>query len=513
MSDYGIITLFFFGIILVEFAAVMLLNDGVFTYALDDPYIHLAVAENLANTGLYGVNPSEVSAPCSSPLWPFLMVPFAGLQWFEYAPLLLNTAAGFLTCMILIGRVRRIIPPVPDDWKGTLLRAALVGGALIATNVIGVVFTGMEHSLQVLLAVCVVEGMLRHTEGRKPGAWFEIAVVIGPWVRYENLALTLAAVIFLFMSGQRGKALLLGSAALAGLAAFSAYLYSLGLSPIPASITAKSTFEGQQPFIAALRNLKTSMGLGRGMLIALSVSLLFGIALASRGTRIWRLTACCIALAGSLHLVAGAYGWVNRYEIYILISMMLGLAGLVPKALEDSGIRPGRRLGWVMLPLFATVGFPYIQGLAMVPMASNNIYTQHFQMHRFVVSHWRKPVAVNDLGYVCFRNSQYVLDLWGLASPKALSARLKNEHPDWISELSEEHGVKLAMVYTPWFPSRPASWRRVATLNISGKLVTPAWHEVSFYATEPRYIPEILDALSNFNETLPDGAVLKTFAE
>ena len=36
--------------------------DGHFVYAIDDPYIHLALAQNLAH-GHYGINPGEASSP------------------------------------------------------------------------------------------------------------------------------------------------------------------------------------------------------------------------------------------------------------------------------------------------------------------------------------------------------------------------------------------------------------------------------------------------------------------
>src|SRR5262249_14612423 len=69
---------------------ILLHDGGHFTYTLDDPYIHLALARNIAFGG-YGINPGEPAAPSSSILWPFLLAPFARLPAiFELAPLLLN---------------------------------------------------------------------------------------------------------------------------------------------------------------------------------------------------------------------------------------------------------------------------------------------------------------------------------------------------------------------------------------------------------------------------------------
>ena len=49
------------------------LNDGVFTYAQDDPYIHLSIARTLAMHGVWGLSPDEFAGASSSPLWTGLL--------------------------------------------------------------------------------------------------------------------------------------------------------------------------------------------------------------------------------------------------------------------------------------------------------------------------------------------------------------------------------------------------------------------------------------------------------
>jgi hypothetical protein len=287
--------------VMAGFLSILWINEGVFVYSLDDPYIHLAVAEELAEHGHYGVNSGELSAPCSSPLWPFLMVPFAGLPHFDLVPFVVSSLAGLATALLALGRVRRMLPQTSEGRAGDLMRVGVTLFFILGTNTVGLVFTGMEHSVQVLLAVLVVEGMLRLAEGEKPAAWFDLAVVAGPWIRYENMALTLAAVAMLFILGRRRQALVLGFISAGGVVAFSGYLVSMGLSPVPASITAKSTFAGADPLMAALRNLKGSLASGRGMLVALATSLLVGTAMLRRVEWPWKIAALCLALAGMLH--------------------------------------------------------------------------------------------------------------------------------------------------------------------------------------------------------------------
>src|SRR3954447_15747321 len=75
-------------------------TGGHFVYALDDPYIHLALAENLAH-GHYGLNATEFASPSSSILWPFLLVPLTGTSVHGLLPLALNVVFGLAAAALL----------------------------------------------------------------------------------------------------------------------------------------------------------------------------------------------------------------------------------------------------------------------------------------------------------------------------------------------------------------------------------------------------------------------------
>jgi hypothetical protein len=218
-------------------------------------------------------------------------------------------------------------------------------------------------------------------------------------------------------------------------------------------------------------------------------------------------------MAGLLHACCGAYDWYHRYECYIFAALLYGILTLC----ADLAGRPTRR--WTHASTFVPamfglgIAFPYIADLFTVPLAANNIYEQQFQMHRFATGWWKKPVAVNDLGWVSYRNDAYVLDLWGLGSHAALKARLDGRDRSWMSQMAEQHGVGLAMVYEGWVPARAAGWIKVGELHLSRARITPAASVVTFFATSPAWVQEIENALLDFRQTLPPGVRLITRAD
>ncbi len=64
--------------------------DGVWTYALDDAYIHLAIAHNLGWHGVWGVSNTSFASSSSSPLWTVLLAGVLRLWNSDLAPLVLN---------------------------------------------------------------------------------------------------------------------------------------------------------------------------------------------------------------------------------------------------------------------------------------------------------------------------------------------------------------------------------------------------------------------------------------
>jgi hypothetical protein len=490
-------------VVLVLFVTIRHRDDGIFTYTLDDPYIHLALAQSLAH-GHYGINPGEPSSPSSSVVWPLLLVPFASRPWNVYAPLLWNLLFC-ATAAWLIGRtVDRLafegLDPAPARLKWPT-RFALAAALMLIANLAGLTFIGMEHGLQVLLAIACAAGMAEVFAGRPMPAWALGAAILGTVVRYEAFALVAAVAITLYGQRRIRAAWTVVGLSLIGPSLFSVFLISRGLPALPSSVLVKASvysFHGGVVF-TAIATMMQSIYLGIHEATwweQLGVALLLAYLTwreQQRSRRFVLAGALCVAL---LQLAIGKFNWFNRYEVYALIfTITIAAAALIETT------RLAR--GWLAGCLFA-LGIPYTIGLYEIPAAAANIYQQQYQMHRFLAGFSGPVIAVNDLGLVSYNRPAglYVLDLWGLASPEA--SRQARKDAGWLEAITEAHAARLAIIYPYWYPDgAPDDWQPLGTMCITGRRISIGDKCVVFYSTTIGDAAALQPEVTAFSRTLP----------
>lgn len=97
--------------------------------------------------------------------------------------------AALILVLVWRSLVRGLGEPVsrrPGLGAQGLLAAVLLTFA-IGTNLIPLIFTGLEHSLQVLCCVAVVAGLFEESDTGRVPAWLWLALVLAPTVRCECL--------------------------------------------------------------------------------------------------------------------------------------------------------------------------------------------------------------------------------------------------------------------------------------------------------------------------------------
>ena len=479
---------------------ILHLNGGQFSYSLDDPYIHLALAERLSH-GVYGINPGETVTPSSSILWPYLLVPGVGSAWHPFLPLFYNLLLGSLSAWLIGSMSRGFAWLEPGSHR--FLRCWLLSLLLVlAASLVGLTFTGMEHVLQGLIAVSCAYGLMEAYHLRPVPGWCVALVILGPAVRYENFVLCIALAVGLYAQRRSGLAFLTLILSLLIPASFAVFLLRHGLPPLPNSVLAKgAAFASQKGVVANLLATMRTNSL-RYLLVwkrwptTIFLPILLILVWRARRVKPHFLVLVGATLAVLLQMLAGSYNWFHRYEVYTTIfAIMIVLS--VSTAMQL------RIPFWTVVLLLLFADLPYVNTLVSTPRASQNIYQQQFQMHRFV-EQYGGNFAANDIGWVSYElpSSVYMLDLFGLASSEALHQVQKT--PTWLDDVTRRHKVGLVMINPVWFPITPRDWKPVARLTLGVPSAIAASSDVYFYQT-PFGTPQDRENLALLLHTFASG--------
>lgn len=500
----------FLAIYFVITYGILSFTDGRFIFTLDDAYIHFALAENILN-GHYGINLEEYSAPASSILWPYLMAPIMLLKnefTIAYAVfainILLTIATMYVYWLTLIASLRN--SGTINNLAGLFVCAALLIFLTINTNLIGLPFLGMEHSLQVFVCASIAYGCIKTITAEKMPWWLFIAIVLAPLIRYDAIAVSLPAALFLFLTGYIITSTIAVATSIAGLFAFGLFLQSKGLGFFPSSILSKSSVatSGEQGALietlwAFWHTLKTNLDAKQSLILILLAVCMALSSFNHKNKYKLRILSGAFFIAICLHFVAGRFDWFDRYEIYILAPAFL-IAVFIFKTLLFRQLQQMSSALYVLLILVATpvLANKYIKNNLVIPESAFNIFEQQYHVHRFLTEYYKKPVAINDLGYPSFQNNAYVLDLWGLGSYESLNKRKTEPDSLWIGEMAEKKGIELAIIYDYWFPQKPENWHKVAETYLSGPRHTAGGSTVSYYAVDCRFHQELAEKLYQF---------------
>ena len=484
----------------VLIALILLRTDGALIYTLDDPYIHLALAQEILRGG-YGINPGEAASPSSSILYAPLLAPLLALGFGDWSPLILSWTGMGVALWLLAGATAPLV-------AGSRIFAILIALVLpLSINGFALPLTGMEHPIHAAATVAVILGIWHSAQGRVPG-WLIPAILLTAAIRFEGYGLAIAAILTLLALRQTRAALITLLLLTALTLAYAATMHALGLPPLPSSVMVKSQVSAAAADADALglmrrllENPVQALSNRWGLIFAVASINLAALTLAPRVTRQTRAVAFMGFSVLAAHLLVGRYGWFGRYEVYAVAALLCTCLLL----LQSFG-RGATVLAFVILT-YSDPG--YLLVTTQTPAAALSIHEQQHQMHRFATRYFPHPVAVNDLGWVAYDNDQRVLDLWGLGSEAARRlTRQSGRTTDTLRQLTAGE-TTYAMIYDIAFAGAiPSEWCRIATLTTSR--VIAASDEVAFYLLDTTLEAPMRAALAEFAASLPPGATLTT---
>jgi hypothetical protein len=471
-------------------------TDGRLFYALDDAYIHMAVARNLAEHGVWGVTAFQFSSSSSSLLWTFgLGVAYTVLGVREWVPLVLNVAFSLGALAVAEVALRRLgAPPLP--------RGVALGGLVVAFPMTGMVLMGMEHPLHLLLTIAfaavAVEALARpagapREERRRTGVLCLLAALLAA-SRYEGLFLVGLVGLLLLLRRQVARAVAIGVAAVAPVAAFGALSVANGWYVLPNPLMVKAVGEGAstlsrilKPFgsedIAFLQN-------NRAMPILLALGVLAVAAHLRARREPWRpqvlfplLLAGMILLHG--HFVFSPMYWAYRYDAYLvgfgLVAAAVATAGWPARGTLPRGA-PAALVVALLVPALSDVReglFPEAEIEGM-----RGVYGEQYQTAQLLLGHYPDAtVIVNDLGAPTYFTRARILDLVGLGNVEPVRIMRRGPYTSRdVVEWTAPFRPRIAVASLGWsvvVPLIPEEWVRVAVVEMP-----PHWNRVAFFAVD-----------------------------
>lgn len=490
------------------------------TYALDDPYIHLAIAKNWVQHGVYGVTPERFTPSSSSLLWTLLL---AGLVVFLGPQGWIPLGLALLFAGMAVWAAWRILRDlcagqVLVQWAGLLLFVVVVPLAPL-------VLSGMETSLQVFLTLAFAWETARilRQDAKEPltrRAWIGL-VLLGmafSATRYEHLALIALAALGLLLRRRWGLAAALLGAALLPVVIFGLVSMANGWFFFPSSVMVKAFVQGETLWSDPQRLFMDRIDLlwSQHHLQVLVVPALAGLLIslfwrfASAGLR-W--LAFLFIPAAAAHVLFGHLGWFYRYEAYIVglgWVVLVSMLGALVKSVTWSSWRWWLRAAAAVIVVIYAV-FPLaergMRAWREIPGGMTNIYDQQIQMMRFLRTYYAgQTVAINDIGAISLWGEVGIIDLAGLGTVETARA-LQQRQPlrPVVRDLVQQKGVKVAIIYQHWFPpDLTAGWTSVGTWTVE-KQVTLGGATVIFYAVDPREAQALRQHLLEFSPNLPPG--------
>ena len=424
-------------------------TGGKIVYLIDDPAIHLTLAENLAHHGTWGVVPGTFQSASSSPLWTLLLSGFVGVASGLRAigiplsdrvgPLVLNVAAGLWVINLLANQQRVLLPSLrrPFDALGTVALAVYVLFLPALT------LLGMEHVLQMALVLSAVTLFQRKAQGHALGwpGWLPyVLVALATLVRFEDLFVVAGlAVGFMAMSvpglapatgvrpwrDQLKQATLVVVAAAVPFLGFVAFNKLMGQGLLPNSVLAKGQgvtgTEGNAFQARVILNRLTSDPMLGAMAVLVAGALMVGW----RQQRRYTFPAIAFLVATGIHVTFAQVGWYERYQAYLIALGVLVLLAIADEVVPSTRRPPARAVLVPMLVLVALLlGVTKISLTTELRTAVQDTYQQRYQAGRFLGRYYDgEPVATGELGYISLEHDGPITDLLGLGDYEVLRAR------------------------------------------------------------------------------------------
>lgn len=497
---------------LIQVLLIYKANDRHFVYPLDDTYIHLSIARNIADNGTWGINKYEFESASSSLLYPILLaLYYKYISPTDLSPLAINIVFAIVILGLMYGIVLRYNLSMTYS-------IALYACVIFLTPLPVMIIIGMEHTLQIAidLAYIIISFYILSRNGKHNIVElliFAILSIMVSAIRYEGIFLIFLIAICFIMRRQYGNAFVGLVLGLLPVIIFGFYSLCHDGYFLPNSLLLK----GNSPKLSFYGNFMFIHNWWRKLYISphlLSIIVVLAFSLFMRNDR--RVlddvfSSIIILLIGLIliHTMLAGVGWFFRYDAYLVaLGVLTGLVAI-------SDIRPDltkiKKMGLVIILLAIALPLVYrsVDSFFRLAQASRNIYDQQFKMAEFINKYYStEAVAINDIGAVSYFVNGNILDMYGLASKEVVGLKIHRKYTKYdIFRMIQSRNINIAIIYDRWFIGLiPDEWIKIGEWTLKDNVVC-ADPTVSLYACNRAEARKLGDYLVEFNKLVPASSV------
>lgn len=480
------------------------LLNGEFCYALDDSFIMMALAKNLAFHGVWGLTPYEFSSTASSPLFTIILAQFFKVFGKNiFMPLIINVAALFFLFAFVAGKSAQ---RGMNSWQIWIM----LMGLFFLMPVPILLFGGMEHILHILIALVVLDRVAGHGKNCNPLWLFFWGLLLGS-IRFEGLFEIALLVLWLWKDRAWIAGFVLGAGGILPTLILGFYSLEQGWFFFPNSLILKAYGMNVQETGNALGYLWSLMMKAANHPHAMAAGFVLYLLADWKIYRNEREKELIFVVLGIsiLHFLFARYNHVYRYEAYLM-----GIAWVVAwnqlstlsQTVSSSSLfrffREKASFSLLILVLIFSPLYRSAESYAVGTRAMCNIYDQQVQMARFVQQYYPKEtVGVLDIGALAYYSDCRILDIWGLASMEFARLKLSgNLAPDAVNRIFEKHRSWLAVIYGNNL-NHP-NWRKMRSWVIYRNAVCSR-DTISFICLKAEKEKSLLQNIKAFEKKLP----------
>ena len=493
------------------------LSGHQFIYPLDDAYIHLALSRNVAENGIWGINPNSFDSASSSILYTLLLSLLIKIFGDNvYYPLFINIICGYVSLYYIFRYFY--------DYFGKSELLLGLSLFIFSCQMNFMVLKGMEQTLHILLTVTMIyylTGSLRLGFTKKQVLKLLLCTALLGAVRFESMFFIVILSLLLVLRKNWKIALAVFFVGFLPILLFGIYSIEHGGYFFPNSLLMKGNYPESNFFFSLWTIFKNGILLNISfykLFLAPLVIVVFYFLSKYKITEWYKIVlneTVSLTVVGTviLHSLFAVIRY--RYENYLMAAVIMVTVPMITYFYSKFNVgKTNLTYKKIMVMAFSIMIFYSFYtttvNYKVIKYASKNIEEQQIEMSRLLGRFYKNQnVVVNDIGAIAYFSNVKIYDIAGLATTDVAGYYYKNKDLDpeifnkkyhnYMASQILQKQCSVAVIYPKWFPDGiPKSWIPIASWTIEKKMGV-ANQTVVWYAMNQKEAETLLKNLKIFD--------------